>query len=258
MLVFERAQRTQRAHLRHAPGVQDRHAKFILEGMDHGGWACRTTNHRAVEGAEPETTCLDVVQQHLPDRGHTCGKGHPFRFDQLIHRLAIQGRPRKHQLAAGERCRIGNAPGIDVKHGHHRQHGIARRQVHHIGQRCGIGVQRGRAVAVERRLGVAGGPAGVAHAGCRVFVKHGPGVVGGCAANPCLVAHQTRDSRVGWQLVGIAQRHPFFHRGAACVHRLHQRQEGDVKAHHLVFGMVDDPGDLIRMQSRVDGVQHTA
>jgi hypothetical protein len=38
---------------------------------------------------------------------------------------------------------------------------------------------------------------------------------------------------------------------------LHQRQERHVEAQHLVFGMVRDPGDLVRVQPRVDGVQHT-
>jgi len=42
------------------------------------------------------------------------------------------------------------------------------------------------------------------------------------------------------------------------VHRLHQRQEGHVKAQHLVFGVVDDPGNLVRVQAGVDGVQHAA
>ena len=46
--------------------------------------------------------------------------------------------------------------------------------------------------------------------------------------------------------------------GQRGVHRLHQRQEGQVEAQHLVFGVVGDPGDLVGMQARVDGVQHAA
>jgi hypothetical protein len=42
------------------------------------------------------------------------------------------------------------------------------------------------------------------------------------------------------------------------MHRLHQRQEGEVEAQDLVFGMVGDPGDLVGVQARVDGVQHAA
>ena len=58
------------------------------------------------------------------------------------------------------------------------------------------------------------------------------------------------------QLVGIAQRNVLPDGRAARVHRLHQRQEGHVEAQHLVFGVVGDPGDLVRMQARIDGVQH--
>jgi hypothetical protein len=32
------------------------------------------------------------------------------------------------------------------------------------------------------------------------------------------------------------------------VHRLHQGQESQVKAQHLVFGVVDDPGNLLGVQ----------
>ena len=46
--------------------------------------------------------------------------------------------------------------------------------------------------------------------------------------------------------------------GQLRVHRLHQRQEGQVEAQHLVLGVVGDPGDLVRVQARVDGVQHAA
>ena len=42
------------------------------------------------------------------------------------------------------------------------------------------------------------------------------------------------------------------------MHRLHQRQKAEVKTQHLVFSMVGYPGDLVWVQSRVDGVQHPA
>ncbi|MNT51041.1 hypothetical protein D3C72_1879890 [compost metagenome] len=42
------------------------------------------------------------------------------------------------------------------------------------------------------------------------------------------------------------------------MHRLHQRQEAQVEAQDLVFGMVGDPRDLVGVQARVDGVQHAA
>ncbi len=42
------------------------------------------------------------------------------------------------------------------------------------------------------------------------------------------------------------------------MHGLHQRQEGQIEAQHLVLGMAHDPGNLVGMQARVDGVQHPA
>ena len=42
------------------------------------------------------------------------------------------------------------------------------------------------------------------------------------------------------------------------VQRLYQGQKCHIKAQHLVFGVVGDPGHLIRMQARVEGVQDAA
>ena len=42
------------------------------------------------------------------------------------------------------------------------------------------------------------------------------------------------------------------------VHRLDDGQEGHVEAQHPVFGVVGDPGDLVGVQARVEGVQHAA
>jgi hypothetical protein len=42
------------------------------------------------------------------------------------------------------------------------------------------------------------------------------------------------------------------------VHGLHQREKAHVEGKDLVFGVVDDPGDLVGMQPWIDGVQHAA
>ena len=49
-----------------------------------------------------------------------------------------------------------------------------------------------------------------------------------------------------------------FDGGAARMHGLHQRQEAQVKTQHLVFCVVGDPGNLVRVQARVDGMQDPA
>ena len=119
-------------------------------------------------------------------------------------------------------------------------------------------MQGGGAVAVQSRLGITRGAAGVAHARCRVLVKHRPLVAGALAAHPCFVADEVRYATIGWQFVGIAHRYPMFDRGALAVHGLDDGQEGHVKADHLVFGMVGNPCNLFWVQTWVDGVEHAA
>ena len=76
--------------------------------------------------------------------------------------------------------------------------------------------------------------------------------------NPGLVAAQAGNASVGRQLVGITQRDPMLDRGATAVDGLDDGQKSHVEADGLVFGMVGNPGNLVRVQTRVDGVQHAA
>ena len=258
VLVFQGAERAQWAQLGHAPSVQHIDTVLLAECRDHGGWASRAANHSAVELAELQARGLHVGEQHLPDGGHPSGKGHAFGFHQLIDRFAVERRAGEHQFGTHHGRAVRDAPGVDVEHGHHRQDRVAGRHAHHVGQSRAVGVQDGGAVAVQRPLGVAGGAAGVAQAAGRVFVDLRPDIGVGLSTDPGFIADQARDARVCGQFVGVAQRHPLFDGGALAVHRLHDGQEGHVKAQHLVFGVVGDPGHLVGVQARVDGVQHAA
>ena len=164
MLVLERAQRAERTHFGHAPGVKHLDAIVVPERIDHGRRAGRAANHGTAQGRKFQAGRLEVAEQHLPHRRHTRRVRDFFRLDQLIHRLAVQRRARKHQLGAGQRRGVWNAPCVDMKHRHHGQDGIARRHAHDIRQGRRVRVQDGRTVAVQRGLGVACGAAGVAHA----------------------------------------------------------------------------------------------
>ena len=113
-------------------------------------------------------------------------------------------------------------------------------------------------MAVQGRFGVAGGAAGVAHAGGRIFIKNRPLVSVGLPTYPGLVADQAGNAGVGGQLIGVAKGHIVPDGAALAVDSLHQRQKTHVKAQHLVFGVVGYPGNQIGVQSRVDGVQHPA
>ncbi len=254
--IFQCTHGAQGRHFGHAPGVQHRHPVALAEGLDHGRRTGRTPNYGALEAAEFQPPGLHVVEQHLPDRRHTGGHADLLALQQFVDRLAIERRAGKHQLAAHRGGRIRNAPGVDVKHRHHRQHAVARAQVERIGQSSRISMQQGRAVRIQRGLGVAGGAAGVAHAGGGVLVEIGPVVVAGVRTDPGFIALQSGDAAVGGQPLGVAQRDPVPHRRTLGRHRLHQRQERQVKAQRLVLGVVDDPGQLLGVQARVERVQH--
>ena len=126
VFVLQGANRAQRAQLGHAPGMQHIDVVVLPEGIDHGRWASRAADHGAVESAELQACGLHVAQQHLPDGGHACCKGHAFGLNQFIDRFAIERRTGKHQLGTRHGRAVGNAPGVDVEHGHHRQDRIAR------------------------------------------------------------------------------------------------------------------------------------
>ena len=134
VLVFECAQRTQRTHLGHAPGVKHVHLVVIAEGVDHGWRAGRAANHSPCQVRELQTLRLHVAQKHLPDCGYACCKGNAFGFNQFVNRLAVQSGAWEHQFGAGHGCAVRYAPSIDVEHGHHRQDRITCRNGHHIGQ----------------------------------------------------------------------------------------------------------------------------
>jgi hypothetical protein len=89
-------------------------------------------------------------------------------------------------------------------------------------------------------------------------IKRWPGIGVALGTNPAFITHQIRNTGIRWQLVRIAQRDEVLDGRAACMHGLHQRQEAQLKTQHLVFGMVGNPGDLVRVHARVDGVQNPA
>ena len=238
--------------------MQHVHAVGVLERFDHRGRTGRAADHRALQRREREPRRFHMVQQHLPDRRHTGGICDFLTFDQLIDRLAVHRGAGKHQFAAGECGRVGDAPGVHVEHRHHRKHRVACAQAHHVRQCRRVGMQEGGAVAVERGLRVAGGAARVAHARCAVLIKSRPAVDVVLRADPGFVADQTLDTGIGRQLVRIAQCDVLFDAVALGMNGLHDRQERHVKAQHLIFCMVCDPGDLLRQQPRIDRMQHAA
>ncbi len=108
---------------------------------------------------------------------------------------------------------------------------------------------------IQRALGIAGGAGGVAQAGSRVLVELRPRVVAVLRVDQVLVAQQ-RNLGVDRHVRAVAHHHPALHARAMRRHAFHQRQEGGIEEHVLVFGVVDDVGDLLGEQARVDGMAY--
>ena len=115
----------QRAHLRHAPGMDHRDIVFRLEGADHGGRGGGTADDRAVHVGQTQAMLLHVVQQHQPDCRYARRHGDLLVGHQVIDRLAVQVLARQHQLGTAHGRGVGQAPGIGVEHRHDRQDGVA-------------------------------------------------------------------------------------------------------------------------------------
>ena len=256
VLGLELAQRAQGRQLRHAPGVDHLHAVVVLERADHGRRAGRAADHGALEAAEVQVVLLHVVEQAQPHGGHAGAEGDLLGLEQLVERLAVEVRAGHHQLGAAQGGRIRDAPGIDVEHRHDGQDHVLRRQRHGIRQGGGVGMQDGGAMAVDRALGMPGRAGGVADAGGGVLVELGPGVVPVLGLDQFLVAQQAWQRRRCRHVGAVRHQHEVPHRGKQLRDLLHQRQEAEVEAQHLVFRVVDDPGDLVGEEPRVDGVAH--
>jgi len=142
-----------------------------------------------------------------------------------------------------------------VEHRHDGQGRVHGGEIHHVGQRCGEGMQHHRSMRVQRTLGVTGRTRRVAKAGGGGFIQHWPSVIIVFRLKQSLVAEQ-----VGYQrrrhvpIVGHGD--PAFYARAKRQKHFHQRREIDVEEHQLVVGMVDHPCDLLRKQPRVDRVHH--
>ena len=106
---------------------------------------------------------------------------------------------------------------------------------------------------IEHALRVSGRAGGVAEAGGGALVELLPGEIAVDLADPVLVGDGVLEfgrrhvRAVGQNDVALDRRQPVGE-------RLHQRHEGQVDEHDPVFGVVDDPGDLLGEQARIDGV----
>jgi hypothetical protein len=119
-------------------------------------------------------------------------------------------------------------------------------------------MQDRRAVRIQRAFRIAGRAGRVAQAGGRALVELRPRIVVALRADQVFIAQQRVDARITWERCAVAQGHPGLDARAGARQRGDNRQEGQVEEQHLVVGVVDDVGDLFRVQAGIDRVQHGA
>ena len=253
MLALGRIERADGTHFRHAPTVHHAQAELVRQRPDHRRRAGRAADRRVLERRELELVLLHVVDQIHPYRRHRGSAVDGLGFDQLEEACAIEPGARKHELCTGQRRGVRNPPGVDVKHRHDRKHRARRRQVLGVRQRDRESVQNGRPVAEEHALRVAGSARGVAQRRRSVLVELRPLEIIGLGCDEILVAGKSRDRRLR-PVAAVGHRHPVLHAFARCGELLDQRREGEIEEHDAVLGVVDDVGELLVEQTRIDRV----
>ena len=194
-----------------------------------------------------------MLQQHQPHRGHRGGEADPIGVEQFVDRGAVELGAGHHHGGADHRRGQGEPPAIGVEHRHHRHDHVARGEPHGVGLRRHHRVQHVGAVRIDHALGIAGGARRVAHAGRGIFVKGFPVEVAVDVGDPLLVGHGVLQ-RGRRHVRGVGQHHVFLDRFQLVGDLFQDRHEGEIDHHDAVFGVVDDPDDLLGKQPRIDGV----
>ena len=78
MFRLQRAERADRRHLGHAPGVHDLDVVAVLELLDHRARAGGSRRSPPAQIGKLLAGLLQMLQQHQPDRRHGGGEGHPL------------------------------------------------------------------------------------------------------------------------------------------------------------------------------------
>ena len=253
---FSAATRADRAHLGHAPGVAHANA-HVDERLDHRARHRRAAADHHLEVRQLQIAGGHVVEQHQPHRRHAGGVRDLLGVEQFVDRGAVELGARHHQLGAhrgrGER----DAPAIGMEQRHHRQHclgGAGAERVDIVGHQR---VQHVGAMRIQHAFRIARGARGVAHRGRGIFVKVLPLELAVGFRDPVLIGDRVLQR--GLRHVRLVGEHDVAFDARQLVGDLFQdRHEGDVGHHHAILRMVDDPGDLVGEQPRIDGMADRA
>ena len=97
---------------------------------------------------------------------------------------------------------------------------------------------------IEHALGIAGRARGVAEAGGGAFVELLPAEIAVDLGDPVLVGDGVLELRRR-HVRGVGQDDVALDGRQLVGDRLEQRHEGEVGQHDPIFGVIDDPGDLL-------------
>src|SRR6202034_16404 len=108
-------------------------------------------------------------------------------------------------------------------------------------------------MGIQHALRVSSRAGGVAESGRGPLVELLPGKIAVDFADPILVGDGVL--KFGRRHVGaVGENDVALNRRQPVGEPLHQLHEGQVQEHEPIFGVVDDPRDLLREQARIDGV----
>ena len=108
-------------------------------------------------------------------------------------------------------------------------------------------------MGIKHAFGIAGGAGGVAEAGGGALVEFLPLKIGVDLADPVLVGDGVLELRRR-HMGGVGHDDIALDGRQMGGDRLEQGHEGEVGHDYPVFGVIDDPGDLLRKKARIDGM----
>ena len=236
--------------------MDDVHFIVLLEGAQDAFRDGGAADEDFLQVRQFQVVGLQVRQQHQPDGGHGGGDRDLLVGEQFVDRGAVHLRAGHHHVGAGRRARHREAPGIGVEHRHDRQHRVGGAHAHRILAHGDERVEHVGAVGIEHALGVARCAGGVAEAAGGIFREVAPAHILRTPVDPDVEGN--RAELVLGHRVGAGIDDEGFDGFELALDGLDDRQEGLVEDEDLVFGVVGDPGDLLRVEARVDRVQDRA
>ena len=258
MVAEQLRYRPQGRHFGHAPGMNDVYAQLFFIGLNQAAGHGRAADHERADTRNVTWILLEVVVEPVPDGRHAGGDGHPFRLDQICERGRLHMWTGHDQVCPCVHRRVGQAPSHGVELRHYRQDHIVLSQPYCSRLARPYGVQIHRTVTVERALGMACRATGVTEPHGLVLTLHPPAIlIVRCRHQGLVIMDPARKFGRGRALLAVEE-HEMVDPADLLAQAFHQRQQRCVDEDHLVLGMVDDVGQLIRKEANVEGVYDRA